>query len=513
MGSSAALSVQLSANLDMGSRHHLEEQEMETDLFMSYFKAGLFYLEGGVESGFRHVEPEVYEPRLLHVKGKRYPRVFSVPVSASSLNDGDCFVLDLGLQLYCWFGSQANMFEKAKAGEIAQAIKQNDRKMKAKLDFVQDATPENQAAFWEALGGQPASIAPAQPDEPPAGTEDERMQYKLWHVSDDSGQMVTAEVTERPLTRAHLNDSDSYILELYDTVYIWQGKDSSAKEKYAGMKIAKDFVKNNNKPAGTRVSRIPQGTEDSTFKSFFDGFYPHVKEDFGQGALAASTSADQDMSAVAAQQVKAKQLMFDKLGPIEQVQKTVYFVESDYYTLTPITDPRENGKFFAESCYVIHLKSPTHQYFINWLGPRTLSVNISKMATAQDSLTDGVLTSDMTRMRVKKGHEDESMLAFFPEGFLILDEARIPMDDWYAKVNSTGVMFRVQAPFGEGARAIEQNERNSMYLNSGDSFTVITASAGYVWQGIGSSDVEVAAAQKVFSNVITPAATSTMKEG
>ena len=103
----------------MGSRHHLEEQEMETDLFMSYFKAGLFYLEGGVESGFRHVEPETYEPRLLHVKGKRYPRVFSVPVSASSLNDGDCFVLDLGLQLYCWFGAQANMFEKAKAGEIA----------------------------------------------------------------------------------------------------------------------------------------------------------------------------------------------------------------------------------------------------------------------------------------------------------------------------------------------------------------------------------------------------------
>ena len=42
------------------------------------------------------------------------------------------------------------------------------------------------------------------------------------------------------------------------------------------MKIAKDFVKTNNKPAGTKISRIPQGTEDATFKSFFDGFYPHV---------------------------------------------------------------------------------------------------------------------------------------------------------------------------------------------------------------------------------------------
>jgi len=81
----------------MASRHHLEEQGLETDLFMTYFPNGIFYLEGGVESGFKHVEPEVHEPKLLHIKGKRHPRVFSVPVSGSSLNDGDCFVLDLGL--------------------------------------------------------------------------------------------------------------------------------------------------------------------------------------------------------------------------------------------------------------------------------------------------------------------------------------------------------------------------------------------------------------------------------
>lgn len=116
-------------------------------------------------------------------------------------------------------------------------------------------------------------------------------------------------------------------------------------------------------------------------------------------------------------------------------------------------------------------------------------------------------------MRVKKGHEDEALLAFFPEGFLILDEARVTMDEWYAKVNENGVMFRVQAPFGAGARAIEQNSRNSQYLNSGDSFTVITQNAGYVWQGIGSGPEEVAAAEKVFDAVMRPAACTTMKEG
>ena len=205
----------------MSSRHHLEEQGYETDLFMSYFKAGLFYLEGGVESGFKKVATDVHEPKLLQVKGKRYPRVFSVPLSGDSLNEGDCFVLDLGDVLYCWNGKDANMFEKQKAGEIAQAIKQNDRHNKSRVDFVQTMAEGDQAPFWDALGGRPASIKPATPDEVPAGSEEERLRYRLFHVSDDSGSVVTTEVTERPLTRAHLNDSDSYILELYDTVYIW----------------------------------------------------------------------------------------------------------------------------------------------------------------------------------------------------------------------------------------------------------------------------------------------------
>ena len=87
------------------------------------------------------------------------------------------------------------------------------------------------------------------------------------------------------------------------------------------------------------------------------------------------------MAAVAAQQVKAKQLMFDKLGPLDQVEKKVYVVEADWKTLTEVTDPRESGKFFAESCYVIWLKSRTHQYFINWLGPRTTAHQVSMMAT------------------------------------------------------------------------------------------------------------------------------------
>lgn len=327
--------------------------------------------------------------------------------------------------------------------------------MKASLSFVREEQEANQAKFWEALGGKPATIKPAMADDAPSGTEEERLMYKLFHVSDATGDIKTTEVTARPLKRDMMDDSDSYILELYDTVYIWQGNESSAKEKYAGMKIAKDFVKNNNKPKGTKITRVSQQCEDATFKSFFEGFYPQPAADFREGVFKGQGNANQDIGAVAAQQVKAKELALEKLGPMANVTKKVFHVGDDWKTMTEVTDPRENGKFFAESCYVVHLKSSQHEYFINWMGPRMLTENIAKMNTGMDALTNFELTSHMTRIRLRKGHEDETFLSFFPDGFAILDEARIPMDEWYAKTAANGVLFRVQAPYGEGVRAIE----------------------------------------------------------
>ena len=108
MGSSAALAVQLSARLPKMSRHHLELEGEETELFQSYFKKGIMYLNGGVASGFKCVLPEVHVPIMYQVKGKRYPRVFPVDINVKSLNEGDVFLLDLGDIIYYWAGKDSN---------------------------------------------------------------------------------------------------------------------------------------------------------------------------------------------------------------------------------------------------------------------------------------------------------------------------------------------------------------------------------------------------------------------
>ena len=86
--------------------------------------------------------------------------------------------------------------------------------------------------------------------------------------------------------------------------------------------------------------------------------------------------------------------MLDKLGPVENVTKKVYVFGDDWKTLTEITDPREHGKFFAESCYLVYLKSPSHEYFINWLGPKVEPEFISKMSVGIDALCNYELTSN-----------------------------------------------------------------------------------------------------------------------
>jgi hypothetical protein len=68
----------------------------ESDLFESYFNDKIFYTKGVFESGFNHVKKEEYEPRLLHLKGKRKIKCWEVEKSVESLNSGDIFILDMG---------------------------------------------------------------------------------------------------------------------------------------------------------------------------------------------------------------------------------------------------------------------------------------------------------------------------------------------------------------------------------------------------------------------------------
>ena len=65
------------------------------------------------------------------------------------------------------------------------------------------------------------------------------------------------------------------------------------------MKTAKDFIEQKGKPKNTRISRIPEFGEDVHFKSFFNGFYPCISQDYGKGKGLDTNTANLDIDKVA----------------------------------------------------------------------------------------------------------------------------------------------------------------------------------------------------------------------
>jgi len=178
---------------------HREVQEYESPLFMSYFPKGIQYLDGGADTAFRHVDPNAYKPRLFQVKGKRQVRVAEVELKTTSLNDGDVFILDLGLTIYQWNGKEANKYEKFKALELVTKIKDQERGGKAKPIFVESDTTD--PGFWTPLGGK----APVQSAS--AGGSDDEVKAsvaKLFRVSDSTGSIQVTKVAEGKLEKKNV---------------------------------------------------------------------------------------------------------------------------------------------------------------------------------------------------------------------------------------------------------------------------------------------------------------------
>ena len=114
---------------------HREVQGNESKQMLSYFKKGLIYKEGGVASGFNHVIPNDFSEiqRLLWVRGKNPVRCTQVEMTWDSLNKSDCFILDLGNEIYVWCGPNSNPWERMSANEMGRSIRDDERAGKVRF--------------------------------------------------------------------------------------------------------------------------------------------------------------------------------------------------------------------------------------------------------------------------------------------------------------------------------------------------------------------------------------------
>ncbi|CAG0902194.1 unnamed protein product [Darwinula stevensoni] len=560
-GAAAIKSVELDDQLGGAPVQHREVEGHESTLFLAYFKSGVKYLPGGVKSGFTHVDPDAFEKRLFHVKGRRNIRVKQVEVNVAVMNKGDCWILDAGKDIYVYSGSGSRRTERLKAVMVANELRDEDHAGKARIHIIDEHASEGLVnKFFEELGGgSPDDLA----DASVAGddAEHERQEHAtvaLHKISDESGALNVVKIGEKPLRQDMLDSQvdmevipgsaksgntgreDIYDLSpfvnnecvgwkcqldcfLLDTgsaaVYVWIGKGSSKAEKIHAMDLASKYLQEKGYPLWTKIERVVEGTEPAIFKQYFSQ-WKEPADQVGLGriytkaqiaaTMASSSEAAFDVCSLHAEKRRmlAKNagqavgfMPDDGSGKVE-----VFRVEN--FELAPLEEEKY-GMFFGGDSYVLRYaygKDGRENYIVYFWQGRESSQDEKAASAIHAVKLDDELGGKAVQVRVVHGQEPEHFLRIFKGKMVIFlgghaSGFRNLRDHDTYDVDGTR-LFRVRGLSDVDVRA-EQVEEKASSLASDDVFVLEIPSDTFIWVGKGASEEEKEMAKNA-AGVVSP---------
>ncbi|KAJ7851636.1 actin regulatory protein [Mycena olivaceomarginata] len=270
-GTAAYKTVELVDHLHGAPIQYREVQGYESPRFLSYFPH-FASLRGGVATGFHHVtEPpalnlhKLYLIKLSKHGAKVSLVVREVAATATSIVEGDVYILDKGTHVWQFNTKTSAGKEKFKAAEFAQTLI-STRQGHCDIQ-VFDEGGSGSGAFLAEFG-ENATVAPARPAHPSGATP-----AKLFRLSDASGQVTFTPVES--LSRAALSSADAFLLDHAPTaVYVWLGRDASLAEKRLATQYAQRYLYERQAAGGeghhghgaaTSIVKMREGDESEEF--------------------------------------------------------------------------------------------------------------------------------------------------------------------------------------------------------------------------------------------------------
>eukprot|EP00979_Chaetoceros_neogracilis_P013538 scaffold3896_cov235-Chaetoceros_neogracile.AAC.3 len=244
---------------------HRESQHCESEKFLKCFNGNIRYLDGGIDSGFRHVEEgagDVALPARLYQVRKcgRATKSTQVPLVCDSLNQNDAFVLDNGNVVYTWFGESCSPFEKSKAAEVGHNLVISRNGHATSEEDVGDSDE-----FFGILGGKgEIKVKGALEEHEMPVAQD----TKLYVLSDESSVI---KVEAREVLRDNLESNDVFLVDVGSVVFVWIGSRSSLGEQSQAMRMAQKLMSAFNRGGNTNVVRVLEGQE-SRVHGFINAF-------------------------------------------------------------------------------------------------------------------------------------------------------------------------------------------------------------------------------------------------
>uniref|UniRef100_A0A4W4GZR2 HP domain-containing protein n=1 Tax=Electrophorus electricus TaxID=8005 RepID=A0A4W4GZR2_ELEEL len=491
-GAAAIYVTQLDEYLGGSPVQHREVQGYESPKFKGYFKSGLIYKKGGVASGFKHVDTNVYNIlRLLHVKGSKNVTAREVEVSWKSFNTGDVFLLDMGKAIVQWNSPQSNRKEKLKACMLAQDIRDRERGGRVQIGVVEgdceEATPELMKVMNSVLGQRTGPLREAVPDDIPDQyqTANIKLYHKILFYLKSLSLFLSLSLSPS-LTLSQ----DCYIVDVGGvSVSVWKGKRATNEERRAALERAVGFIKAKNYPPTTPVEVMSDGAESAMFKQLFKswnepGQTRGLGSTYTRGRIAKVDRVKFDVMELHAEpKLAAQQRMVDDASGEVQIWRI------ENLELQEV--PRSTyGQFYGGDCYLVlytYQKATKPQYILYmWLGRHATQDEITACAY-QAVNVDNRYNGAPVQVRVTMGKEPRHFLAIF-KGRLIIYEGGTGKPG-VVSPDSAARLFQVRGTNEANTKATEVPARASS-LNSNDVFLLKTGDLTYMWYGKGCSGDE-----------------------
>ncbi|KAK5872261.1 hypothetical protein PBY51_012977 [Eleginops maclovinus] len=233
--------------------------------FMAMFKGKMVIYEGGTSrKGSADPEPPI---RLFQVHGSdpSNTKAMEVPALASSLNSNDVFLLKSQSGIHLWCGKGSSGDERAMAKEVSSVIGQNSKQGSEEIV----AEGQEPFEFWELVGGK----APYANDKRLQETVLDH-QPRLFECSNKTGRFILNEVMQ--FTQDDLNEDDVMLLDTWDQVVLWIGKEANEVERKEAVVTSREYLRTHPgaRDPDTPIVLIKQGFEPPTFTGWFTAWDP-----------------------------------------------------------------------------------------------------------------------------------------------------------------------------------------------------------------------------------------------
>nr|XP_046273612.1 adseverin [Scatophagus argus] len=260
---SAFLTVELDRSLGGNAVQVRVCQGKETPHLLSLFKSKplIVYKSGTSRCGSQPPPPPT---RLFQVRRNLGPitRIAEVDASSACLNSNDAFLLKMADgRGYLWIGKGASEEEQKGAEYMSKELNCNSK-------LIMEGNES--ADFWEALGGKTEYQTSER-------LESQTMTHpiRLFGCSNKTGRFIIEEVPGE-FTQDDLAEDDVMLLDVWDQVFVWIGKDANEVERTESVKSAKQYIETD--PSGrdkeTPVVVVKQGHEPPTFTGWFLAWDP-----------------------------------------------------------------------------------------------------------------------------------------------------------------------------------------------------------------------------------------------